>query len=227
MEANPLDQVIWSALTTQHAALAEGDDLARRYPIDLGLFAATRDTSPEAWASLERLIPAGSGVGLFSAEPVAPTGPLQVGLHELIDQMMAPPLAGRVTLDTVELLGAADVAEMRELVELTKPGPFQIRTHELGRYLGIRVGGRLVAMAGERLHLDGYTEISAVCAHPDHRGQGLPAALLIAVAQLIEARGEQALLHVLSSNEAAIRLYRKLGFVTRRQLHLAVVERQA
>src|SRR6202165_1332982 len=106
-------------------------------------------------------------------------------------------------------LGTDDVPAMMELTELTKPGPFSSRTHELGTFLGIRVDGQLVAMAGERLKPANYTEITAVCVHPSHRGRGYGQILLGAVARQISARGEIPFLHVFSNNESAIALYRR------------------
>lgn len=113
-------------------------------------------------------------------------------------------------------LGPADVPEMLDLVEHTQPGPLLPRTIELGTYLGIRRGGALVAMAGERLHPPGRTEISAVCTDPDFRGAGLATRLVLAVAHGIRERGETPFLHTAATNTTAIRLYESLGFRLRR-----------
>jgi predicted GNAT family acetyltransferase len=120
--------------------------------------------------------------------------------------------------DEAVRLTAADVPEMLALVERTEPGPFLPRTIELGTYLGIRRGGALVAMAGERLHPPGWTEIRAVCTDPAVRGQGLAARLVRAVAAGIRDRGETPFLHAAASNTNAIRLYESLGFRLRRAL---------
>ena len=121
-------------------------------------------------------------------------------------------------------LGAADVPEMLELVAQTEPGPFLKRTIELGDYLGVRRDGALVAMAGERFQLDGWTEISAVCTKPDHRGQGLATWLMGALIAGIQRRSERAFLHVLSTNTGAIRLYEDLGFTLRRHVSIRVLQ---
>ena len=113
---------------------------------------------------------------------------------------------------------------MLELVARTEPGPFGPETYRMGRYLGIRRGGALIAMAGERLRPPGWTEISAVCTDPAFRGQGLAARLVGAVCAGIVQRGERPLLHVLASNQSAIALYERLGFVVRRSLQFEVVE---
>jgi predicted GNAT family acetyltransferase len=124
-------------------------------------------------------------------------------------------------------LGAADVPEMLELVAQTEPGPFLTRTIELGDYLGIRCYGTLVAMAGERFHLDGWTEISAVCTSPEYRGRGLASQLVEALAAAIELRSQRVFLHVLSTNTGAIRLYEELGFSVRQTATITVVAREA
>jgi predicted GNAT family acetyltransferase len=123
-------------------------------------------------------------------------------------------------------LGADDVPAMMELTQLTKPGPFSLRTHELGGFLGVRINGQLVAMAGERMKPANYTEITAVCVHPDHRGRGYAQMLLGAVARQIAARGEIPFLHVFTSNASAIALYRRQGMDVRCRLHVTVLQKQ-
>jgi predicted GNAT family acetyltransferase len=120
-------------------------------------------------------------------------------------------------------LGAHDVPDMLELVRQTDPGPFVDRTIELGDYVGIRRDSKLVAMAGERLHFDGWTEISAVCTAPAHRGHGMASRLVGALIAGIQRRSERTFLHVLTTNTNAIRLYEELGFRVRRRLTISVL----
>jgi len=122
-------------------------------------------------------------------------------------------------------LGSSESPEMLELTALTKPGPFGTRTHELGTYLGIRDNGRLVAMAGERLKVPGYTEISAVCTHPEHTGKSYARLLMSEIVNRIRARGETPFLHVRQDNTRAIAVYESLGFQSRKLLHFAVLRR--
>jgi predicted GNAT family acetyltransferase len=122
-------------------------------------------------------------------------------------------------------LGEADAKEMFALATLTRPGPFRARTHTMGRFLGIRDGARLVAMGGERLSLDGFTEISALCTHPDHRGRGYGEALLCAVGKRIISEGITPFLHSYADNAAAIALYRRVGFEVRTEVTHAVWKR--
>ena len=115
---------------------------------------------------------------------------------------------------------------MMELTELTKPGPFAKRTRELGTYLGIRIDGKLIAMAGERLKVPGYTEVSAICTHPDHTGRGHARVLTTEIMRRILDRGEAPFLHVRQDNFRAIELYERLGFRCRVVRYHAVLRRE-
>ena len=125
----------------------------------------------------------------------------------------------------VSALGAADVPDMLALVELAKPGPFRIRTIELGSYIGIRDDGRLIAMAGERLWVGNFHEVSAVCTHPDAQGRGYARALTGRVVNWMLRAGETPMLHVERSNTRAIEMYRALGFAVRTELALLHAKR--
>ena len=139
--------------------------------------------------------------------------------------MIGTPVEAPLSAADIVTLGAADVPAMMELTKLTNPGPFALRAHELGTFLGIRIDGRLVAMAGERMKPAEYTEITAVCVHPDHRGRGYAQSLLGAVARRISARGEIPFLHVFSDNDSAIALYRRQGMEIRRRICVTVLAR--
>jgi predicted GNAT family acetyltransferase len=132
----------------------------------------------------------------------------------------------RVSDPEIVRLGPGDASEMVELAARTRPGPFEARTHEFGGYLGVRREGVLVAMAGERLHPPGWVEISAVCTDEAVRGQGLASRLVRAVASSISARGDRPMLHVATSNTAAIALYERLGFRTRCEVGFAAYQCQ-
>ncbi len=146
---------------------------------------------------------------------------LDGGLLQMILENDARLEPNRKSYDFIEL-GQTDVAEMVELATLTKPGPFDTRTREMGTYLGIREGGKLVAMAGERLKLPGYTEISAVCTHPEHLGHGYAGFLMTILAERIRGRGETPILHVRAENARAVQLYERLGFRRRLLSYFAV-----
>lgn len=225
---HPLDQVIWRALNGVHAPLAQGDGRARRYPAAIAPFAATIDLEPLSFRSLLTLIgPADDRIALFTPIEIQPPPQFSVFRRDLVDQMVLlnATACGR-PIDTLAVeLGVADVPEMLALASVTQPGPFSVRTIELGTYLGVRRHDGLVAMAGERMRLDGFTEISAVCVDAAHRGQGFAGDLVRSLVASIVARAEKPFLHVFNSNHRAIALYRKLGFALRRQMHLLVLGR--
>ena len=223
---HPLDRPIWTALTTRQQALAEGGALARRYPFAIAPFAATVDTSPQSFAALGALMSRSEVAVLFTSAPVAPPAEFRIVLAETGEQMIGTPAESSTCGVDIVTLGADDVPAMMELTELTKPGPFNLRTHELGTFLGIRIDGQLVAMVGERIKPANYTEITAVCVHPDHRGRGYAQVLLAAISCRIVARGEIPFLHVFSDNESAIALYRRQGMEIRRRLYVTVLQRQ-
>lgn len=123
----------------------------------------------------------------------------------------------------IVLLGEADWPEMRELALGTKPGPWQIQTPRYGDYYGIRIDGRLAAMAGERMQVPGMAEVSGVCAWPEYRGQGLATALIWHVMQGFTARGDRPFLHSYAHKTEAIRLYERLGFRKRAELNFTLL----
>ena len=224
---HPLDHPIWTALTTKHQALAEGGAVARRYPTAITPFADMAEISPRGFAALGAMLLGSEIAVLFTPEPVTAPAEFKVLLAEPGEQMIGTPTevpAGDVEILT---LGVADVPDMMALTTLTKPGPFSLRTHELGTFLGIRVDGELVAMAGERMKPADYTEITAVCVHPAHRGHGYGQILLSAVSRQILARGEIPFLHLFTSNASALALYRRQGMEIRRRLHVTVLQKQA
>ena len=222
---HPLDQPIWTALTTRQQALAEGGAVARRFPPAIGPFADMVDMSPKSFASLGALMADTEIAVLFTPDAVTAPAEFKVVLADTGEQMIGTPKESSLPGVEIVTLGAADVPDMIALVELTKPGPFGTRTHELGTFLGIRVDGQLVAMTGERMKPGNYTEMTAVCVHPSHRGRGYAQALLGAVARQIVARGEIPFLHVFSNNESAIALYRRQGMEIRRRIHVTVLKK--
>lgn len=222
---HPLDHPIWTALSTRHQALAEGGALARRYPVLITPFADMADMSTQSFAALGALMSGTEVAALFTPDAVTPPAGFKTLLAETGEQMIGAPAEASVHGAEIVPLGAADVADMMELTALTKPGPFSARTHELGTFFGIRVDGQLAAMAGERMKPAEYTEMSAVCVHPSHRGRGYGQMLLGAVSRQILARGEIPFLHVFTHNESAIALYRRQGMEIRRRLHVTVLQK--
>ncbi|MFC9280584.1 GNAT family N-acetyltransferase [Streptomyces collinus] len=211
-----LDNPALASLTGPHARFAERRGRVLRYPVDVSPWLALpADPDADDWADLAALAGAGAEVPLPGFRGQVPDG-WEVtfrmeGVQFVDDGLDAAPDPEAVRL------GPADVPEMLDLVARTRPGPFMPRTIELGTYLGIRRGGALIAMAGERLHPPGWTEISAVCTDPAHRGEGLATRMILAVAHGIRERGETPFLHTSAENDNAIRLYESLGFRLRRR----------
>jgi len=225
-DAETLDNAIWASLTGPHAHFAEVRGQAARYPLDVSPFVAIAPDHDEGvWDDLADLVGLGNPVPLAGTSAVPPTSWEVVVRGEGV-QMVGIHLHVREDAEIIELT-TGDVPEMLDLVSRTKPGPFLPRTIELGHYLGIRRKGVLVAMAGERLHPPGWTEISAVCTDGALRGQGLATRLVRAVGAGVRARGEAPFLHVAATNTNAIRLYQQLGFVVRRRLSFQVFHTNA
>ena len=223
---HPLDNVIWQALTTRQTQFAEASGQARRFLPDVTALTALREENSQNFASLGELIgPRGTGA-LFLDHPYEDRDGWEyvVGapLLQMVSEDDTPPVAANFQIAE---LGLQDSPEMIELTALTKPGPFGPRTHELGTYLGIRREEKLVAMAGERLKVPGYTEVSAVCTHPDHLGHGYAQALMSEVMRGIRERDETPFLHVRADNARAVRVYEKLGFKTRKEGYFAVIRK--
>jgi predicted GNAT family acetyltransferase len=223
--SHPLDYPIWTALTTTQQALAEGDGRALRFPTDVTPFADMPDLSAENFAALAAMMSPADIAVLFTPEAVNPPAEFKVVLADTGEQMIGTPIETPANGIDIVTLGVDDVPDMIELTALTKPGPFSTRTHELGTFLGIRVDGRLAAMIGERMKPAQYTEITAVCVHPSHRGRGYGQMLLSAISRQIVSRGEIPFLHVFTSNHSAIALYRRQGMEIRRRLHVTVLKK--
>jgi ribosomal protein S18 acetylase RimI-like enzyme len=227
---HPLDNVIWQALTTRQANFAESFLDARRFSSDVTSLGAFSEPTDRGYESLAGLLGTGGTVALFLESPYQPRPGWKLIADTPLLQMVCENhsvlvLSQRASSSAIVELTSADSPEMVELAALTKPGPFGTRTHELGTYLGIRHEGKLVAMSGERLKVPGYTEVSAVCTHPEHTGKGYAGALMREVMRRIRERGEVPFLHVRQDNLRAIELYERLGIAERKVLYLAVIRK--
>ena len=227
---HPLDNVIWTALTTRQAEFAQTSTQARRFVPEVTSLAGFSEPTPESYDSLKELLEGSQTLALFLDEPYEPRAGWElVGKAPLLQMVCengnALPIAPIPSAPELIELSGTNSAEMIALTALTKPGPFSTRTHELGTYLGIRSRGILAAMSGERLKVPGYTEVSAVCTHPEHTGHGYARILMTEVMRRIRSRGETPFLHVREDNARAIELYHRLGFERRRVSHLAVLRK--
>ncbi|TPW31488.1 GNAT family N-acetyltransferase [Martelella alba] len=221
-----LDRPVWNALTTRHAHLAEGDGQALRYPASIIPFAAMRDADARSGQSLAEMLRPGDTVMLVEHAPIIVPEKLEILKRARITQMVGAVAFEPVPDERVSRLGPGDAEDMLELALLTRPGPFSLHAQTLGPFWGVRVDGRLAAMAGQRMHVDGFVELSGLCTHPDYRGQGLGGLLLRFVAGAIAAGGGEVFLHTYADNMAAIRLYEGLGFRRRIDLDSCLVERR-
>ena len=224
---HPLDNPAWTALTTLQAAVALGSDLARRFPPDMAVHGGIPAVTSEAFESLSQI--AREPVGLFfSALPQLPSGWTITRQLRMIQMLQEPgeipgfPLAPSASI--VELT-TDDLPEMTGIYEITRPGrTIARRIQQLGLFLGVRNAGKLAAMAGLRLHLPGYREITTVATHPDNIGRGYATALVAELVRRIRAAGEQPFLHVRDDNTRAIRIYERLGFRERTRFDYVAIQ---
>src|SRR5947208_200914 len=224
---HPLDNVIWQALTTRQSQFAEGSANARRFVREVSPLSGFEEPSEANYAALAALVGDGATTAVFLDQPFTQRPGWEFIIGAPLLQMVCdkPATFAASNGHAILELGSPDSPEMLELTALTKPGPFGTRTHELGAYLGIRDGGRLAAMAGERLKVPGYTEISAVCTHPEHTGKSYARLLMSEIINRIRARSETPFLHVRQDNTRAVAVYELLGFRARKLLHFAVLRR--
>ncbi|MBJ7291302.1 GNAT family N-acetyltransferase [Williamsia sp.] len=222
---HPLDDPVRSSLRGAHAPFAEWSGRIARYDDEVAAFVGhPPELDDQDWADLATLVGPSTRVALRG--PYVPPPGWQV-LGEF----------GSVQLEGTGLAVAPDpeavvltrdhVPAMLDLVARTEPGPFRVRTIEMGTYLGFLHDGELVALAGERMHPQGWTEVSAVCTDPRFRRRGLSTRLVRAVGHGIRARGEIPFLHARADNRDAIRLYESLGFTLRKRSVLTAVQTPA
>ena len=214
-----LDNPVWQSLLTQHAHLALTSGTAARYPAAIAPFAAVDADAARAGNQLTSLVTDGEAVYLVGIAPQAPPGWViepKKPIVQMVCDVLPPELPGP---DAISMT-AAQSDDMLALTALVFPGFFRARTLEMGEYLGIYHGNRLAAMAGERMRLDGFQELSAVCTHPDYTGRGYAQRLLSLLCRRAFERGFTPFLHVYADNARAIGVYRRLGFEDRKLLPL-------
>lgn len=220
-----LDNVVWASLGGAHSALAQRNGGALRYRPEFAPFGAAQDYTETSVSQIAGMLVADERLALFTMmKPALPAGYDIVRAASAI-QMVASREFRAAGDPNIVRLGSKDAESMLRLAQLTEPGPFSIRTHEMGNFFGIKDGERLVAMAGERMIAGDYVEVSAVCTHPEWRGRGLGKLLMEHVGESIQQRGKVPLLHVFTNNASAIGLYRELGFRNARTFFLTALMR--
>jgi len=208
-----LDNPVWEALNGRQAEFAIKGDGVLKYRPDVFMFAGIPDDSSDTIEKVAELYKQGEIMGLMGFKL-----DIEPYFKRVFDvqayQMLAEKAPKYKSVDYVKLT-KDDSAQIGEIVELTKPGPYRPNVIELGNYVGIKEDDKLVAIVGERVKLDGYTEVSLVCTHPDYRGKGYAKTLSGVVIEDIIDRGDMPFLNVMTHNAAAFNLYNKLGFSTR------------
>jgi ribosomal protein S18 acetylase RimI-like enzyme len=228
MNGDSLADPLRHALNSAHAHFAIGHAPARRYPPEVAPFAVIDDISEPTLMRLRELLTPGELVYIFN-EPPAQMDRLSVGppLHTF--QMLGPEVGAVVETREGEispiLMTPDDAGEMFELITQAFPGFYQPRTYEMGTYYGIRVDGKLVAMAGERLCMTGYRELSGVCTHPGYVGKGYARTLMIRLMGDHAAAGIKSFLHVGKANTRAVAIYERMGFQVLRSIALWPISR--
>ena len=224
---HPLDRVVWLSLSSGHRHWAEGDERVKRYPTDVAPFHALSDDSEASFEALARISSPQHIIALVTLDALAVPAQFEVIERKTLNQMLGPNSVSAVDSSDIELLQPGDQPAMLELVKITQPGPFFARTNQIGKYFAVRGDKRLLAMTGERMRPAGFSEVSAVCVHPDGRGRGYAGRLLQHVANIAIERGETPFLHVLHDNHGAIALYQKYGFTLRRSMPLTLIRKRA
>ncbi len=212
-----LDNPIWESLNSRHRSLALHRGVAARYPPDIAPFLGVPEKDGDAVAALGSLVPEDDTVLLLGRAPQIAAGWRLQQLALLAQMICRAPIADVDGPDLIELteIHRADVLALTALVY---PHYFRPRTVELGRYFGIYQQGRLAAMIGERMGMDEYTEISAVCTHPDFNGRGYARRLLVWLSNDVLRRGMTPFLHVSHENTRAKALYEQNGYQLRRDI---------
>ncbi|MEV4885206.1 GNAT family N-acetyltransferase [Chitinophaga ginsengisegetis] len=220
MKETVLDNPAWGALTSEHAHFAQGTDQAKRYRREIAPFIAARQTNNGSIAALDTLIDAGETFYIIGELPVLPgswTVENELPCAQMVRRTMPPPLSEEDAA-MVSLLGPEDAGDMYELINSIQPGFFNHGTRLMGNYYGIRHNGQLIAMAGERMQLTGFTELSAICTHPEHTGRGYAQKLITQLCYQHAGAGITSFLHVTRTNERAVRLYEHMGFEQRKNI---------
>jgi len=223
-----LDNPIWSSLTTDHAhfaLLSAGGLHAHRYPAQVAPFAAVPEPGAAPARELAGIVDAGESVYVVGVAPEFDNGWTLLSRSKIVQMVWQGQADVRTKDEDIVRLSGDDTEDMVELTTLVFPGFFRPQTPQMGRYFGIRRDGMLAAMAGERMSVTGYREISAVCTHPQFTGRGYAARLMVLLIDLILERGLVPFLHVGEANARARELYRRLGFVDRCELPMWLVRR--
>jgi ribosomal protein S18 acetylase RimI-like enzyme len=224
-DPRPLDTCVWQSLTGAHRAFSVGTDTVRRYAPGFSPIIGFANPEEPDWEALATLCAPGEHLYTGAwAGPVPPgwTLDLDSAAWQMVWQGGLPepdPEAPWVTLT------ASHAPQMVDMAARLRPGPFGLRTLELGDYLGYVEQGQLIAMAGERFQAGPFREVSGVCTEPSHQGRGLARRLMLALIRRQCQRGQVPFLHVMRDNARARQIYERMGFVAYREMIVRVISR--
>jgi ribosomal protein S18 acetylase RimI-like enzyme len=225
-----LDNPIWNGLNSGNKHLGEGNDSVKFFPIEISTFAGLRNFSSDTFMELYEKMPSQFVRATFTPHEMSVPGPLLLTgglqIHQMVHHIPAdrsPDVPDRDPF--IRPLTKQHIPEMLALTKLTNPGPFNTRTIEFGNFHGIFSNNKLVAMAGQRLKVYEYTEVSAVCTHPNHMGKGYARRLLMHQITMIRGLSDTPILHVKTDNAAAVGLYNSVGFTVRRDLNVIIFKK--
>lgn len=229
MNIEQLDNPAWWALHSVDKHFNIGNEVVKYFPANISPFVGIANWDEKHQQELLHYLQADRSFAVMVAESFKLMDALETVFATTLFQLVLETCKTTYTAEmyqTIQPLGDEHISEMLALTALTKPGPFYTNTHAFGNYVGIFQDNQLVAMAGERLHLKDYTEISAVCTHPDFTGQGFGALLVTYLTNTIIAKGQTPFLHVRKDNVGAIRVYEKVGFVVRKEVNFAIFKKK-
>ena len=224
-----LDNPAWNALNSGNRQLSYGNNHIKYFDKEVSPFIGFKETSVANFRELHGLITHNNALLFVTPVEMEIPGPWKVVHFIKGIQMVCDTRQVQDELTTgIELISLtnAHIPQMLALTKLTNPGPFVTNTIAFGHYHGIFEGDKLVAMAGQRLHVYNYAEVSAVCTHPDHTGRGYARLLLLQQLNRIKAAAEIPFLHVRYDNERAIGVYESLGFSTRTSAYFYVLHKK-
>ncbi|MEI9809701.1 MAG: GNAT family N-acetyltransferase [Bacteroidota bacterium] len=220
-----LDNPVWYSLTEIHQCFAAGNDEIKRYEKNIAPFAACHPDKKDIPGQPEQWIIAGDAFFLLGNIPPLPANYIIESRLDCVQMISHTPINNTAAGD-LQKLGESDDEEMAALINLVQPGYYHPGTRLMGDYFGIRVNGQLVAIAGERMRMNGLTEVSAVVTHPGFTGRGLAQQLIAHVVNKNLSAGIRLFLHVAATNERAIKLYEHLGFVQRRSIDVRKIKKE-
>jgi predicted GNAT family acetyltransferase len=224
--AHSLDNPVWEALSTIDSRYNSGTETLKFFPENMSPFVALENWDESDLHTLVSDLPENRSFSIMKVNQPTLPAQFQVIFSLPLFQLVCTELKSFTNPShPIQNLESKDIPQMLELTAKTKPGPFYEKTIDFSNYLGIYSGDTLIAMAGERLHLSNYTEVSAICTHPDYLGKGYASSLTSKVSQTIIANGATPFLHVRQDNTRAIGMYKRLGFEIRSEVYFAVIKK--